>query len=134
MGRTDREAVRRGRDGGGRSEFHARQGVPPRDDAAGSAPLECAEGGRLKGLKFRRQHPIGPYILDFYCAEAKLAVEVDGAGHDLLDQVAHDRRRTAWLAGRGIKVIRLRAAHVKDELEGVLGFILAAVRERRDDG
>jgi len=90
--------------------------------------------GRLKGLKFRRQHPIGPYILDFYCAEGKLAVEVDGAAHDLPDQAAHDRRRTAWLAGRGIKVIRLRAVHVKDELEGVLGFILVAVRERRDDG
>lgn len=86
--------------------------------------------GRLHGYKFRRQHPIGPYILDFYCAEAKLAVEVDGAVHDLPERVAHDRRRTAWLAERGVKVIRLRAIHVRDELEGVLGFILVTVRER----
>ncbi len=92
------------------------------------------KAARLRGLKFRRQHPIGPYILDFYCAEAKLAVEVDGGVHDRPEQIAHDRRRTAWLAGCGIKVIRLRAIHVKDELEGVLGFILAAVRERRSDG
>ncbi len=90
--------------------------------------------GRLNGCKFRRQHPIGPYILDFYCAEAKLAVEVDGAVHDQPDQVAHDQRRTAWLGERGVKVIRVRAIHVKDELEGVLGFILAVVRARRDAG
>ena len=90
--------------------------------------------GRLNGYKFRRQHPIGPYILDFYCAEAKLAVEVDGAVHDQPERVAHDLRRTAWLGERGVKVVRVRAIHVKDELEGVLGFILAVVRARRDAG
>jgi very-short-patch-repair endonuclease len=61
----------------------------------------CLRGHKLAGLKFRRQHPIGPYILDFYCAAAKLAVEVDGAVHDRAEQAEHDRRRTLWLAERG---------------------------------
>ena len=53
--------------------------------------------GRLAGLRFRRQHPVGPYILDFYCSRARLAVEVDGAGHDQPDQLRHDARRGDWL-------------------------------------
>lgn len=93
----------------------------------------CLRAGRLRGLKVRRQHPVGPFILDFYCAEAKLAVEVDGAAHDHPDRIERDRRRTAWLSGRGIRVVRLRASSVRDELDGVLDFILAVVRERRGD-
>ncbi len=90
----------------------------------------CLRGSRFRGLKFRRQHPVGPYILDFYCAAARLAVEVDGAVHTTEEQAAHDRRRTAWLAGQGVKVIRLRAEDVRTQLEGVLGFIGEAVRTR----
>ncbi len=51
---------------------------------------------QLGGFKFRRQHPVGPYILDFYCAEARLAVEIDGDIHNEPDQIAHDRRRDAY--------------------------------------
>ncbi|HEX2256668.1 MAG TPA: endonuclease domain-containing protein, partial [Afifellaceae bacterium] len=65
--------------------------------------------GQLANLRFRRQHPIGPYILDFYCPAARLAVEVDGWVHDNPEQGRHDERRQAWLAGRGIKVLRLAA-------------------------
>jgi very-short-patch-repair endonuclease len=98
-------------------------------------PLEsrlwfCLRGRKLNGLKFRRQHPIGPFILDFYSAAAKLAVEVDGAVHDAPEQAAHDRRRTAWLAERGVHVIRLRATDVRDHLDGVLEFIAAAASAR----
>jgi very-short-patch-repair endonuclease len=89
--------------------------------------------GRLRGLKIRRQHPVGPYILDFYCAEARLAIEVDGAVHDYPEQAAHDRRRTAWLSAQGVRVIRLRARDVRDDLDGVLAFILSVIRERRGD-
>ena len=85
---------------------------------------------RLDGIKFRRQHPVGPYILDFYCAAARLAVEVDGRVHDDPDRARHDQRRTAWLATQGVKVIRLSAEHVRTELDGVLGFITEAVRAR----
>jgi very-short-patch-repair endonuclease len=78
--------------------------------------------GRLAGSRFRRQHPIGPYILDFYCPSARLAVEVDGSAHDTAARVRHDARRQAWLAQRGIAVLRVRAGDVlRDErLEGVL--------------
>ncbi|CAN5446112.1 hypothetical protein BH10PSE1_BH10PSE1_16380 [soil metagenome] len=80
----------------------------------------------LGDLKFRRQHPIGPYVLDFYCAEAKLAVEVDGAGHDHPERVEHDRHRTAWLAARGIAVLRLAAEDIRTNLDGVLVAIRTA--------
>lgn len=78
--------------------------------------------GRLAGLRFRRQHPMGPYILDFYCASARLAVEVDGFAHDTGGQYDHDWFREAWLARQGVRVLRVRAGDVlRDErLERVL--------------
>ena len=86
---------------------------------------------QLRGLKFRRQHPIGPYILDFYCAEARLAVEVDGQCHDHPDRIAHDRRRAAWLRDRNIRVMRLAAESVRVHLDDVLDFIARIALERR---
>lgn len=92
--------------------------------------------GRLAGLRFRRQHPIGPYILDFYCPGARLAVEIDGLAHDDAARVSHDERRDTWLAQRGVRVLRIHAADVlRDErLEGVLLGIeqSAAVRARAE--
>ena len=90
--------------------------------------LWVALKGQGLGVRFRRQHPIGPYILDFYCAKVKLAVEVDGDGHDDPDRIAHDGRRTAWLEGRGVRVLRLQARSVRDHLPEVLNAIAAAVR------
>jgi very-short-patch-repair endonuclease len=58
---------------------------------------------------FRRQHPIGPYVLDFYCAKARLAVELDGASHDMGDRPRRDIRRDTWLEARGITVLRIAA-------------------------
>jgi very-short-patch-repair endonuclease len=95
---------------------------------------ERLRAGRLNRLKFRRQHPIGPFILDFFHAETRLAIEVDGGMHNAEAQIAHDRRRTAWLSERGIRVVRLRAEDVRDRLDGVIDFILDVVRERRVDG
>lgn len=84
---------------------------------------------RLRGgdRHFRRQRPVGPYILDFYCAEARLAVEVDGATHDLETQAAHDRRRDAWLAENGIRVLRLPARLILTDIEAALRIIEAAI-------
>jgi very-short-patch-repair endonuclease len=78
--------------------------------------------GKLARLRFRRQHPVGPYILDFYCASARLAIEVDGFAHDTAAGVRHDKRREAWLAERGVQVLRVSARDVlRDEaLEAVL--------------
>jgi very-short-patch-repair endonuclease len=58
---------------------------------------------------FRRQHPIGPYVLDFYCAKARLAVEIDGMSHDLGDRPQRDIRRDAWLGSQGVTVMRIPA-------------------------
>ena len=80
----------------------------------------------LEGLRFRRQHPAGPYILDFYCEDLRLAVEVDGQGHGYGDQPAHDARRDVWLARHGVKVLRLSARLVLKEMDSALGTILAA--------
>ena len=84
--------------------------------------------GRLAGLRVRRQHPIGPYILDFYCPAARLALEVDGLAHDGPDRLRHDRHRDAWLAHRGVKILHILAADVlRDErLEGVIAAIIEA--------
>jgi len=88
------------------------------------------KGRSVHGIKFRKQHPVGPYILDFFCAEARLAVEVDGSVHDDPKQLDHDRRRSAWLSSQGIRVIRVAALDVLSELDGVLEFVAITARER----
>ncbi len=85
-------------------------------------------GRKLDGARFRRQHPIGPFILDFYCDEAKLAVEVDGNSHQLPAQAQHDRRRTAWLEARGVAVLRVYARDVLENLEGAVSMIRKGLR------
>ncbi|MEI5549935.1 DUF559 domain-containing protein [Caulobacter sp. CCNWLY153] len=87
-------------------------------------------GRREGGPTFRRQHPVGAYILDFYCSAARLAVEIDGAGHDTADQARHDARRDAWLASQGIEVMRIAAGEfLRDPDEVALGvWTLAAER------
>jgi very-short-patch-repair endonuclease len=87
---------------------------------------------RLKqtGLRFRKQHPAGPYILDFYCHEAKLCVEVDGQGHDFA--AAHDERRDRWLASQGVKTLRVSARDVLRNLQGVVDYIIAEAQTPSD--
>ena len=89
---------------------------------------EKLRGGRLNDLRFRRQHPIGPYILDFYSSLARLAREIDGAGHEHPQQRAHDERGDNWLAENGIRVMRIPAADVLNDetIEGVLVSIARA--------
>ncbi len=82
----------------------------------------------LGGLKFRRQHPAGVYVLDFYCAEAMLAVEVDSESHE--GRGEHDTLRTRWLATQGIAVIRVSAEQVRVDLGDVLDFIADRARDR----
>jgi len=77
------------------------------------------------GLKFRKQHPAGRYVLDFYCASAKLAVEVDGQMHATPEQVDHDLRRDAWLASWGVRVLRISAATILGDLANVIDAVVA---------
>ncbi|MCB9740822.1 MAG: DUF559 domain-containing protein [Deltaproteobacteria bacterium] len=74
---------------------------------------------RLGGLKFRRQHPIGQYVADFFCAEAHLVVEVDGHHHGDPAQVQHDRARDEWMKEQGLKVLRFTVHQVLEDVEAV---------------
>jgi len=85
---------------------------------------------RPDGFKFRRQHPFGPYVLDFYCDAAKLGIEVDGAAHDLGCNPVRDLARDVWLRRRGIEVLRILAEEVRVNLEGVVAGIAAAASAR----
>lgn len=80
---------------------------------------------RPGGLKFRRQHPSGPYVADFYCHAARLIVEVDGEAHGCGDRPQRDLRRDAWFAQRGFDVMRVRAADVLGNLDGVVRGVIA---------
>jgi very-short-patch-repair endonuclease len=79
---------------------------------------------------FRRQHPIGPYVVDFYCAAARLAVEVDGMDHGMGDRPQRDARRDEWLASRGIDTLRIPAGDVLRRLDEALEAIFMTVRDR----
>jgi len=81
----------------------------------------------LEGYKFRRQHGAGPYVLDFYCAEAHLAVEADGSQHYTSDGLADDAVRTAYLDALGIRVLRFTNVEALTNAEGVVETILRAV-------
>ncbi len=81
--------------------------------------------GRLGGLKFRRQHPIGPYVVDFFCHEIGLVVEIDGASHE--DRAEKDRERAAYLEQQGLRVFRVTNADVMSDPEAVgMGIARAA--------
>ncbi|MEO8115792.1 MAG: DUF559 domain-containing protein, partial [Phenylobacterium sp.] len=87
--------------------------------------------GRGRGRPvFRRQHPFSGMILDFYCPAAKLAVEIDGSTHWSDEQVAKDRARDAWLHGQGIRVLRIGASEVFNNLSVVVDAVVLAAEER----
>ncbi len=87
------------------------------------------KGKRLGGHKFRRQHGIGSYIVDFYCSESKLVIEIDGDSHFKDDEPANDAIRTAYLEERGLRVIRFTNNDVYKNMDNVLMAILKVVEE-----
>ncbi len=84
---------------------------------------------QLDGARFRRQHPIGVYIVDFVCLERRLVVEVDGGQHTEDDHIVSDARRDRWLGSEGYHVMRVSTTDVYTNLAGVLDTIWAAVRD-----
>lgn len=78
---------------------------------------------RPHGFKFRRQHPIGRCVVDFYCPAGRLVVEVDGMSHDMGLRPAEDARRDAWLRSQGLLVLRFAAADVMNDLQSVVTAI-----------
>ena len=81
---------------------------------------------QLDGFRFRRQQPIGPFIVDFFCPAAKLVIEVDGGQHD--SDFERDGKRTDWLEARGYRVLRYWNNDVLENIEGVVITILEALR------
>ena len=86
------------------------------------------KAGQLNGRKFRRQHSVGSYILDFYCPGEKLAVELDGEAHVGPIAAAYDAERTAYLQAQGIEVLRFENKAVWDMPEALLNRIREGFR------
>ncbi|MBM3928239.1 MAG: DUF559 domain-containing protein [Sphingomonadales bacterium] len=86
--------------------------------------------GRPAGLKFRKQHPSGPFTLDFYCIDAKLVVEVDGEAHSRGDRPQRDHARDAWFARFGLHTLRIPAAEVLRDLDAAVRRIVSVARDR----
>jgi very-short-patch-repair endonuclease len=84
---------------------------------------------QLHGFKFRRQHPLGAFVVDFYCAEARLVVELDGPSH--VGREDYDQRRQSWLEEQGLRVLRFTNDQVRQSLGEVLDLLGAACRQRR---
>ncbi|MFC3108439.1 endonuclease domain-containing protein [Undibacterium arcticum] len=82
-------------------------------------------GKQLEHSRFRRQHPIGPYIADFACLDKKLVIELDGGQHQ--DRIAYDARRTAFLQLQGWQVVRFWNNDVLNNLDGVLATVVDAL-------
>jgi len=80
--------------------------------------------------KFRRQHPIDFFIIDFYCAEAKLLIEIDGSSHLEKEQQEYDQARTEYLEAHGYKVIRFTNDDVRYNIHAVVTVIMEKVESR----
>ena len=85
---------------------------------------KCIKSRQILGFKFRRQFSVGPFILDFYCPEAKLGIELDGAGHYTMDGAKYDQLRSGYLySEHNIKILRFENRDLYYNLKGVLNEI-----------
>jgi very-short-patch-repair endonuclease len=82
------------------------------------------------GISFRRQHPDGPYTIDFYCAAAGLAIEIDGKSHDMGDRPVRDERKIDWLGRSGFEVVRIEAVDVLRDAADVADRLWRLAAER----
>ena len=127
-GEGDRAATRRG--GGGsprtlrRPEAYAARSAR-RDMSLPEILLWQRLKGSPEGVAFRKQHPIGSYRADFYCASAKLVIEVDGVAHDMDDRPRRDDRRNEWLCSQGYDVLRVLASDVLRDADGAAAAVIS---------
>ena len=84
-----------------------------------------------EGLRFRKQHAAGPYVLDFYCAPARLAIEVDGESHNHGNRPERDATRDGWLVAQHIRVLRYPAREMLANLDDVIRQITSVALQRR---
>jgi len=85
---------------------------------------------RFSGYKFRRQHPLGDYYLDFFCEEAELNVELDGSQHGFPDQRKHDLKRETFLQSRGIKTLRFWNSQLRLNAQSIRDTIFNELQAR----
>ena len=106
-----------------------------RDSTAAEEVLwDCLRGRRFEGLKFRRQAPLGSYVVDFYCETLRLCVEVDGEDHEFPEQVVADQERDLWLRDQGYMVVRFRNSQVFGEVGVVMETLRGLVSGLRGMG
>ncbi len=110
----------------GHNEKHLekkRQFLRNNSTAAEAALWNLIKNRQLQGRKFRRQFSVGKYVLDFYCHEEKLCVELDGAGHFTEEGQIYDEERTVFLNEEGIRVIRIENKKAFDNTQQILDYI-----------
>ncbi len=128
---TGRGTIRRRANGGGGASLHKPAVYAARKLRRRMSPPEVLlwdqlRGSRL-GFKVRRQHPIGPYVADFFVRNANLVIEVDGNAHDFGDRPERDEVRNRYMEEHGYRVIRILASDVMRNLDGALKFIAEQV-------
>jgi very-short-patch-repair endonuclease len=85
---------------------------------------------RPEGFKFRRRHPTGPYVLDFFCSDARLAIEVDGEAHSRGERPDRDKVRDEWLRSAAIETLRIPAVALLEDTDAALRWIMIKARSR----
>ncbi|WP_242125298.1 DUF559 domain-containing protein [Sphingobium sp. Sx8-8] len=120
----------RGPGGGPARPFKSRDTPRAKSLRNGASPPERLlwqhlRNRQLKGHKFSRQMPIGPYFADFICREARLIIELDGSSHD--NSADHDVRRDAYCRAQGYSILRFSNADVLSNIDGVLSHLMATL-------
>ena len=100
-----------------------RQGLRNKPTEAEAQLWKVIQHSKLEGRKFRRQHSAGYYILDFYCPEERLAIEIDGDSHEKDESRLYDKSRTEFLESKRIRVLRFKNDEVYNNLESVIEHI-----------
>ena len=129
---TGRGTIRRRANGGGGSSLRKPSAYKARKLRRQMTPPEVLLWSQLRaskaGFKVRRQHPIGPYVADFFLRDASLVIEIDGRSHDFGVRPESDERRDHYLAERGYRTLRKDASDVMKNLQGVMTLIVDRVK------
>ncbi|MGE5563938.1 MAG: endonuclease domain-containing protein [Bacillota bacterium] len=124
---TGRGTIRRRANGGGGSSLRKPEVYAARQLRRAMTDAEVLIWSQLRGaklgVKVRRQHPIGPYVADFFVRDRGLVIEVDGSSHDFGERPLRDERRDRYMKERGCRVLRISATDVTKNLDGVLSLI-----------
>lgn len=90
------------------------------------------KGKQLLGYKVRRQYGVGNYVIDFYCPQLKLGIEVDGESHFTRKGLNHDKNRDDYISNEGIELIRVTTTDINDNLDGVVEYLARKFQNRED--